>query len=144
MIKLRPAAVRKRLRCTAKVGKNNLATSRIFWLRKNKASSPLKVLPANIFAALGEPNRLALVAKLLDRQAHSISSLSAGNKITRQAITKHLRVLEEVGLVERSRNGRESLYELTPRPLQEIQQYLKLIDEEWGSALIRLKNLVER
>ena len=88
--------------------------------------------------------RLRLVTKLIDHKTHSISSLTEGTKITRQAITKHLSVLENVGLVTKIKNGRESLYELDPEPLESIQHYLKAIAAEWDQTLNSLKKFVEK
>lgn len=98
---------------------------------------------AEIFAALGDPTRLSLVAKLNDGQAHSISALTDGTKITRQAVTKHLTVLEDVGLVSKIKEGRESLYELDPKPLESLQEYLQVIAAQWDQALHSLKAFVE-
>lgn len=64
--------------------------------------------------------------------------------MTRQAITKHLRVLEKVGIVRCVRAGRESLFELNPRPLEETRKYLELVSEQWDHALDRLKGFVEK
>ncbi len=97
-----------------------------------------------MFAALGDPKRLALVTKLIDRKAHSISDLTAGTKITRQAVTKHLTVLEGVGLVSKVKDGRECLYELDPKPLKSVQEYLEVISAQWDDALQRLKAFVEK
>lgn len=99
---------------------------------------------AYIFAALGDPTRLSLVAKLIDGKPHSISSLTAGTKITRQAITKHLTVLENVGLVSSLKAGRESLYELDPKPLKSLQVHLAIIAAQWDRALHNLKAFVEK
>jgi DNA-binding transcriptional ArsR family regulator len=99
---------------------------------------------ANIFAALGDPTRLSLVAKLIDGKPHSISSLTTGTKVTRQAITKHLTVLENVGLVSSFKTGRESLYELDPKPLESLQEYLGVIAAQWDKALHDLKAFVEK
>lgn len=96
-----------------------------------------------MFAALGDPTRLRLVSKLMDRQPHSISNLTEGNKITRQAVTKHLTVLEGVGLVSKIKEGRESLYELNPQPLRSLREYLEIIAAQWEDALQSLKNFVE-
>jgi predicted transcriptional regulator len=63
--------------------------------------------------------------------------------MSRQAIAKHLRVLESAGLVRGETTGRECLFELEPRPLEEIRDYLGLVSKQWGQALIRLKKLVE-
>lgn len=98
---------------------------------------------AQVFAALGDPTRLTLVKKLIDRDHHSISDLSAGSKMTRQAVTKHLTVLEGVGLVSRAKKGRESLYSLDPEPLRSIQEYLAVIAAQWDDALDRFKKMVE-
>lgn len=98
---------------------------------------------AHIFAALGDPTRLSLVAKLIDGKPHSISTLTEGTKVTRQAITKHLTVLEGVGLVSSFKEGRESLYELDPKPLESLQEYLDIIAKQWDRALHSLKTFVE-
>jgi DNA-binding transcriptional ArsR family regulator len=99
---------------------------------------------AFVFAALGDETRLLLVAKLSQGRPCSISQLTEGSKLTRQAITKHLRVLEEVGMVHSARTGRESLFKLDPRPMEEIREYLDRVSEEWDEALGRLKSFVER
>jgi DNA-binding transcriptional ArsR family regulator len=98
---------------------------------------------AHIFAALGDETRLALVFKLSDARSHSISQLAENSRLTRQAITKHLRVLENAGLVRCSRSGRESLFELAPAPIEDLKQYLELVSQHWDNALVRLKSFVE-
>jgi DNA-binding transcriptional ArsR family regulator len=100
-------------------------------------------VPASIFAALGDATRLALVNRLADRQPHSISQLAEGSRITRQAITKHLRVLERAGLVRCARVGRESHFEFNLQPMLEMRQYLDHISAQWDESLSRLKSLVE-
>jgi DNA-binding transcriptional ArsR family regulator len=105
--------------------------------------------PAPVFAALGDKTRLALVARLCTgRQPYSISELTRaeltrGHNLTRQAITKHLRVLERVGIIHGIRTGRESRFEFVPGPLEAAKQYLDLVSEEWGRTLSRLKSFVE-
>lgn len=99
---------------------------------------------APVFAALGDETRLSLVAKLSGGQPRSISQLTAGSKLTRQAITKHLRVLESVEIVHSVRAGRESLFEFHPEPMEEAKKYLDLVSEQWDQALSRLKSFVER
>lgn len=84
-----------------------------------------------------------MVAKLVDGKPHSISNLTTGTKVTRQAVTKHLSVLESVGLVSCVKIGRESLYELNPRPLESIQDYLEIIATQWDQSLKNLKAFVE-
>jgi DNA-binding transcriptional ArsR family regulator len=98
---------------------------------------------APVFAALGDQTRLLLVAKLCAGQPSSISQLTRGSKLTRQAITKHLRVLERVGIVHSVRTGRESLFEFDPEPMEEMKKYLDLVSEQWDQALSRLKSFVE-
>ena len=98
---------------------------------------------ATVFAALGDETRLSLVAKLCGGQARSISQLTEGSKLTRQAITKHLRVLESAGVVHAVRTGRESLFEFDPQRIDETKKYLDLVSEQWDQALSRLKSFVE-
>jgi DNA-binding transcriptional ArsR family regulator len=98
---------------------------------------------APVFAALGDEMRLALIAKLCSGQPYSISQLTQGSKLTRQAITKHLRVLERVGIVHSIRTGRESRFEFDPRPIEGMKDYLNLVSEQWDQALSRLKLFVE-
>lgn len=75
---------------------------------------------------------------------HSISRLTRGTRLTRQAITKHLRVLEDAGMVRSMRAGRESLFEFNPQPIIGLKEYIDLVAGEWDQALVRLKDLVER
>ncbi|MGH6857455.1 MAG: ArsR/SmtB family transcription factor [Methylocella sp.] len=96
-----------------------------------------------MFAALGDETRLSLVAKLCGGQPQSISQLAEGSNLTRQAITKHLRVLESAGVVRSVRSGRENLFEFEPEPIEQIKTYLDLVSEQWGQALARLKSFVE-
>jgi DNA-binding transcriptional ArsR family regulator len=98
---------------------------------------------ATIFAALGDETRLLLLAKLCSGQRYSIASLTEGTKLTRQAVTKHLRVLERVQIVHGTRAGRESLFEFNPRPIDELKEYLDLVSKQWDVALARLKTFVE-
>jgi DNA-binding transcriptional ArsR family regulator len=100
--------------------------------------------PAPVFAALGDETRLTLVAKLCGGQPRSISQLTEGSRLTRQAITKHLRVLEHAGIVRGVRAGRESLFAFNPQPMEEIKSYLDLVSEQWDQSLSRLKAFVER
>jgi DNA-binding transcriptional ArsR family regulator len=98
---------------------------------------------APIFAALGDETRLRLVFRLCDDGPTSITSLSAGSKVTRQAITKHLRVMEHAGLVHSARQGRESVWQLKPAGLKDARHYLDLISRQWDEALGRLRKFVE-
>jgi DNA-binding transcriptional ArsR family regulator len=105
--------------------------------RSWKASAPL-------FAALGDETRLRLVSRLCENGPMSIAKLTAGSEVTRQAITKHLEVLADAGLVRGTRDGRERVWELAPRRLEEARRYLDLISKQWDEALGRLKVFVER
>jgi DNA-binding transcriptional ArsR family regulator len=98
---------------------------------------------APLFAALGDPARLRIVAKLCEGGPLSIVRLTRGASISRQAITKHLHALSNAGLVCSERRGRESLWKLEPRRLAEAQRYLAQISARWDEALVRLKALVE-
>lgn len=98
---------------------------------------------ALVFAALGDQTRLLLVARLSDGQPYSISQLTSGSKLTRQAITKHLRVLKRAGMVHSRRSGRERRFEFDPRPIADMKEYLNRISEQWDRALARLKSFVE-
>jgi DNA-binding transcriptional ArsR family regulator len=100
-------------------------------------------LSASIFAALGDETRLRLVARLCDEGPLSITRLTAGSKVTRQAITKHLRVMEGAGLVRSKRHGRESVWQLEQRRLADARHYLDLISKQWDEALGRLRKFVE-
>jgi DNA-binding transcriptional ArsR family regulator len=98
---------------------------------------------APIFAALGDETRLLLVARLSSGPPRSIAQLTQGSRLTRQAITKHLRVLEKARIVHSVRTGRESLFAFQPEPLAEARKYLDLVSAQWDDALERLKAFVE-
>jgi DNA-binding transcriptional ArsR family regulator len=98
---------------------------------------------APVFAALGDENRLRLVARLCTGGPMSTTRLSSGATVTRQAIAKHLRVLAEAGLVRVSRRGREQIWELEPQQLQKVRRHLDLISRQWDDALERLKASLE-
>jgi DNA-binding transcriptional ArsR family regulator len=96
-----------------------------------------------IFAALGDQTRLLLVARLSAEGPLSIARLTQGGSVTRQAVTKHLKVLANVGLAGSSRLGRESVWELDPEPLEAARRCLEAISAQWDAALDRLKRFVE-
>lgn len=98
---------------------------------------------APIFRALGDPTRLRLVARLSQGGPQSITRLTRGSSLTRQAIAKHLRVLARAGLVRGTRLGRESRWKLEPKQIEVAYRYLELISKQWDSALGRLKKLVQ-
>jgi len=98
---------------------------------------------APVFAALGDETRLRLVSRLCEDGPSSITHLAAGSAITRQAITKHLHVMKEAGLVRASWHGRESIWELESERLEAARRSLDAISKHWDAALGRLKKLVE-
>jgi DNA-binding transcriptional ArsR family regulator len=99
---------------------------------------------APVFAALGDPTRLALVARLCARGPMSIVRLTEGARVTRQAVTKHLHVLAGAGLVRGTRMGRDHLWEIEPARLGEARRWLDHIVGQWDEALGRLKASLER
>ena len=98
---------------------------------------------AAIFAALGDRNRLLLIARLSSEGPMSISRLTRGGSVTRQAVTKHLHVLANAGLAGSSKSGRESVWQLEPEPLDAARRCLDSISAQWDAALNRLKTFVE-
>lgn len=98
---------------------------------------------ASMFSALGDETRLSLVAKLAEGKPQSITELTNTSQLTRQAVTKHLKVLEDVGLVHGVRSGRENLFELDLHPFKDMNEYLNFVSTKWEQALDRLKDFVE-
>jgi DNA-binding transcriptional ArsR family regulator len=105
--------------------------------------SPALRNSAPVFAALGDETRLRLVAVLCAGGAMSIAQLTSGTQITRQAVTKHLHVLADAGLVRDVKAGRERLWEFESPRLDEARRSLELIAEHWDQALMQLKCAVE-
>jgi DNA-binding transcriptional ArsR family regulator len=111
--------------------------------RSHSAGAARRRTHALVFAALGDTTRLSLVAKLCRGQPRSISQLTKRSKLTRQAITKHLRVLESAGIVRSVHAGRQSLFEVDLQPIADVRDYLGFVSEQWDQALARLKSFVE-
>lgn len=99
---------------------------------------------APVFAALGDETRLRLVARLCDDGPQSIAKLTEGSEVTRQAVSKHLRVLSDAGLVHGSRDGRESVWTIDARRLEVARRSLEVISARWDAAIDRLRAFVER
>lgn len=97
---------------------------------------------AHLFAALGDKTRLRLVSRLCDHGPMSITRLTAASSVTRQAITKHLRMMERAGLVRHRRQGRESMWQVDPARLDDARRYLEMISRQWDEALERLRDFV--
>jgi DNA-binding transcriptional ArsR family regulator len=111
-------------------------------IKKSSKPAPLeRAVP--IFAALGDETRIKLIAVLCVGGAMSITQLTAGTDLTRQAVTKHLGVLAEAGLVKDAKVGRERLWEFEPNQLDEARRSLQMIASQWDSALERLRFMVE-
>jgi DNA-binding transcriptional ArsR family regulator len=98
---------------------------------------------APLFAALGDPTRLQLVVRLSTGGPESIARLCEGADVSRQAVTKHLHVLSDAGLVQGFRRGRQHIWQLRPDRLADAHDYLERIDAQWDAALERLKSFVE-
>jgi DNA-binding transcriptional ArsR family regulator len=98
---------------------------------------------AGVFAALGDPTRLKLVAVLCAGGAFSIAQLTANTEMTRQGVTKHLQILADAGVVRDVKIGRERLWQLDPKQIEEARQTLEVIGHQWEMALGRLKSFVE-
>jgi DNA-binding transcriptional ArsR family regulator len=98
---------------------------------------------ANRFAALGDETRLSIVEELSRTKLQNITELTKLTLLTRQATTKHLRVLENAKIVRSVRDGRESLFELEAKTCSDLQDYLKTISKQWDDVLARLKDFVE-
>jgi DNA-binding transcriptional ArsR family regulator len=98
---------------------------------------------ANVFAALGDTTRLRLVAVLCAGGAFSIAQLTTQTSVTRQAVTKHLQVLADAGVVHDLRVGRERLWQLQPGQIEEARRTLEVIGREWEHSLSNLKAFLE-
>jgi DNA-binding transcriptional ArsR family regulator len=98
---------------------------------------------AAVFAALGDETRLAVLARLGEGAPQSISRLTAGTRLSRQAVSKHLRVLEAVGMVRSLRCGRQHVFTLERQPIDDVRRYLEAVSKQWDDALARLQSFVE-
>jgi DNA-binding transcriptional ArsR family regulator len=98
---------------------------------------------APLFAALGDETRLSLIARLCQASGQSITQLAEGTKLTRQAVTKHLQVLERVGLVRSVRKGRETLFEFDATPIETMSQYLDMVSTQWDKKLTDLQSFLD-
>ncbi len=97
-----------------------------------------------MFAAQRDETRLRLIGRLAAGSPQSIARLTATTRLTRQAVTKHLRVLEGAGMTRASRSGRESLFTPAPRPIDDARDYLAQMSRHWDDALTRLEAMGER
>lgn len=104
---------------------------------QHKEREPAQDIAA-VFAALGDDTRLVIIAKLQDGSEHSISKLTQGLSLTRQGVSRHLRVLEEAKLIHRNRVGRETRYHLSIEALDQAKDYLAQASAQWDDAIDRL------
>jgi DNA-binding transcriptional ArsR family regulator len=111
-------------------------------MRNTAASNLANAAP--VFAALADETRLRIVARLCGKGPMSIVRLADGARVSRQAVTKHLRALEDAGLARSSRAGRERIWELRTRRLSEVRLYLDRISHDWDAAVDRLRAFVEK
>jgi DNA-binding transcriptional ArsR family regulator len=111
--------------------------------RPNSEKRPRLLESVPLFAALGDETRLLLVSRLCHKGPASITKLTNGLGMTRQAVTKHLRVMQGSGLVRSRRRGRESIWRLDERRLHDVRRYLDMISRQWDHALARLREFVE-
>jgi DNA-binding transcriptional ArsR family regulator len=113
-------------------------------MSRSRSNAALKLADAApVFAALGDPTRVGLVARLCVDGPLSITRLSEGSRVTRQAVTKQLRTLGKAGLVRNHRRGRETIWELEPKRLEKARRSLDMISSDWDAAINRLKAFVE-
>lgn len=113
--------------------------------RSAEAGGPGGLASSRVFAALGDPRRLGILQRLADEGAPlSITRISEGTDVSRQAVTKHLDVLAEAGLVRDERRGRERLFALEPRLLERARHDLEAISARWDRAIERLRSHLER
>jgi DNA-binding transcriptional ArsR family regulator len=107
----------------------------------SRRSAALQAAP--VFAALGDTTRLSLVRRLSTEGPLSITRLSDGSGMTRQAITRHLHALGKAGLVRDTKEGREHVFSLDLKRLEVARQYLDNVSAQWDAAAARLKVFVE-
>ena len=113
-------------------------------MSRRSAGAARLVRAAPVFAALGDQTRLALIARLSTDGPQSIARLTRGSALTRQAITKHLGVLADAGVVHDLWRGRERIFDLDPERLDDARRCLDLISQRWDEALARLREIVEQ
>lgn len=111
----------------------------------SRASNPPAGLsdPAPVFTALGDETRLRIMNRLAREGPLSVTRLTDGTQLSRQAVSKHLRVLSDAGLARGRRRGREQIWQIEARRLAEARRYLGEISSQWDDAIARLRHLVE-
>jgi DNA-binding transcriptional ArsR family regulator len=107
------------------------------------STSAAVVAKAPLFDALGDPNRLRIVTRLCDDGPCSTAQVTEVVEVSRQAATKHLLLLEAVGLVSSERRGRERIWRIDTEPLTDASDYLTALSRRWDMAIDRLRAYVE-
>ena len=107
------------------------------------STGPAIAPAAPLFDALGDPNRLRIIIRLCDGGPLSITQIAEAIPVSRQAVTKHLLVLEAVGLVGSHRQGRERIWIVRTEPLGEASEYLTRLSRRWDRVIERLRAFVE-
>jgi DNA-binding transcriptional ArsR family regulator len=95
-----------------------------------------------VFMALSDPTRRVVLRRLADGPA-SPTELAGGLPVSRQAVSKHLDVLREAGLVEGARAGRQHRYRLTPEPMDEAAEWMADVGSRWDRRLADLRRQFE-
>lgn len=98
---------------------------------------------ATLFSALSDVTRLQIIAELISGKPYPIRDITSLTNISRQAVTKHLRILENAGLVKAKRQGRENHFTINPSGLIPVQSYLRTIESQWDMSLKRLQKQFE-
>jgi len=98
---------------------------------------------SDVFAAVSDPTRRAILERLRTEGALSVTDLAVSLPMSRQAVTKHLDVLERAGLIEKRLHGRERLHALSGEPLREVKDWLAPYEAEWDERLERLRTHLE-
>ncbi|MET0429060.1 MAG: helix-turn-helix transcriptional regulator [Microvirga sp.] len=99
---------------------------------------------APIFAALGDPIRLSIIGQLCESgPLPTVRLQGASRGVSRQGLTKHLRVLEDAGLVDSVRIGRDRQWRLQPRRIAMLRQHLEDVSAAWDGRIERLRAFVE-
>jgi DNA-binding transcriptional ArsR family regulator len=96
----------------------------------------------DVFQAIADPTRRSLL-QLLSEKEMPVTAISSHYPISRTAVSKHLHILSEAGLVQEKKTGRETRYSLTPEPLRELKRWLAYYEQFWDNKLSVLKHLVE-
>ena len=111
-------------------------------MNPTQRASPMSNVES-VFRALGDTHRRELLFHIAETGAQSATQLSDSFEMTRQGVSKHLGILQDAGLVETRKQGRDKLYILTPEPLYQATSWISLLNRTWETRLARLKHLVE-